>query len=399
LTDFNKKISELTEKIGLDLDKSIGEIVSLKDKPAVKKTVEGTKRVGDYINENLTIFIGGIVCILIVLVIAVIIAINYRDIKTRVVTITEIGGAVMLEADSRNIPASKNGKLSPGDIITTGEDAKVRLRLDPDKTLSIESNSSVKLDFSQIEGMGSITVTLLYGSVITEMENEIGKNDSFTVLTPNASVSARKSVFRTVFTYYDDYGGSPAKITDIENFAGNLTLQLFDDNTEKTNNPMIQGPRTLSKLITTPTSAMFAGINDELNLLSIPMVSLTEILRISNNTPLDYTTFEINDALRALSAEHYATLPSVTLPEVTAATPFEPVIPPPITSPPSDEITAVYSETTVSETEPEPLATTQTLASGSSYTGIRWWEITNTLSAPNDPASTTLPPDTSEISE
>jgi hypothetical protein len=242
--------------------------------------------------------------------------------------------------------------------------------------LTIEPGSSLYLDYTNVEGMGSISVNLLYGSLITEMSEEIGAKDSFLVITPNTVIDVKKSVFRTDFEYFSDYGGSPAKITTVENFSGNLNLQLFDDRGEKSENLMILKPRNSAKLVTTPETALYNGLNYTLTLEILPQLTLTEILRVSNNfTPLAFSTVELNDALKIVSEKNYQTASSVTLPETTSATPFEPIVVPPETETSIREEEIIILTTT---TAPETLPTTQTLGEMTTYTGEKWWEIVNT---------------------
>jgi hypothetical protein len=368
-----KKASEPVNDV---LKKAINQAKHIKDSEAVTTAVTATVKVKDYISENLTFLIGGVVCILIVMVIAVFAAINWGDMKTRVVKITEISGEVTVESDARIRPASKNTKLAPGDIITLSDDARVRLKIDPDKYLTIEPDSSLYIDYTNIEGMGDVTVNLLFGSVITEMSEEIKTKDSFLVVTPNTMIDVRKSVFRTEFEYFSDYGGTPAKITTVENFSGNINLQLFDDLGAKADNLMILKARNSAKLVTTPSTAVYNGLNYTLALENLPQLTLTEILRISNNfTPLAYSTIELNDALKIVAERNYQTASSATIPETVSVTPFEPIpVPSETESLPREEEIIIITTTAPPQTVP----TTQTLGEMTTYTGEKWWEITNT---------------------
>jgi hypothetical protein len=368
------------------------EIKTEKTKPEKKEhksfKLEINPDVKEYISENLTFFIGGMVCILIVLVVAVFAAINWGDMKTRVVRIREIYGEVTIEADSRTKYASKNLKLASGDIITLKNDSRVRLQLDPDKFLTIEPDSSLYIDYTNIENMGSITINLLYGSAVVEMSNEIGAKDSVMVVTPNAMIDARKSVFRTTFEYFTDYGGFPAKITDIENLSGNLNIQLFDDSGIKSDNPMILKEGNFARLITTPETAIYGGLNNEIILENFSQFTLTELLRIQNSfTPLSFTTIELNDALKIVSERNFVTTPEVTLPETVSTTPFEPIILPPVTLPP-DETYEDITFTTPSETSPVTLPTTQTIGEMTEYTGAKWWEVINSIESSDETEAT-----------
>jgi hypothetical protein len=368
------------------------EVKTKKIKPEKKEyksfKLEINSDVKEYISENLTFFIGGMVCILIVLVIAVFAAINWGDMKTRVVRVREIYGEVTIEADSRIKYASKNIKLAPGDIITLKNNSRVRLQIDPDKFLTIEPDTSLYIDYTNIENMGSITINLLYGSALLEMSKEIGAKDSVMVVTPNAMIDVRKSVFRTTFEYFTDYGGFPAKITDIENLSGNLNIQLFDDTGIKSDNPMILKERNSARLITTPETAVYGGLNNEVVLDNFSQFTLTELLRISNSfTPLSFTTIELNDALKIVSERNFVTTPEVTAPETVSTTPFEPIILPPVTLPP-DETYEDITFTTPPETSPETAPTTQTIGEMTEYTGAKWWEIINSIESSDETEAT-----------
>jgi hypothetical protein len=381
-----EKITPVKQKIKTEEIKT--EKINLEKKEHKSFKLEINPDVKEYISENLTFFIGGMVCILIVLVVAVFAAINWGDMKTRAVRVREIYGEVTIEADSRVKYASKNIKLASGDIITLKNDSRVRLQIDPDKFLTIEPDTSLYIDYTNIENMGSITINLLYGSALLEMSKEIGTKDSVMVVTPNAMIDARKSVFRTTFEYFTDYGGFPAKITDIENLSGNLNIQLFDDTGIKSDNPMILKEKNYARLITTPETAVYGGLNNEVVLENFSQFTLTELLRISNSfAPLSFTTIELNDALKIVSERNFVTTPEVTAPETVSTTPFEPIILPPVTLP-SDEPYEDITFTTPPETSPITLPTTQTIGEMTEYTGAKWWEIINSIESSDETEAT-----------
>jgi hypothetical protein len=382
-----EKITPVKQEIKTD------EIKTEKNNPVKKEhksfKLEIDPDVKEYISENLTFFIGGMVCILIVLVVAVFAAINWGDMKTRVVRVREIYGEVTIEADSRIKYASKNIKLAPGDIITLKKDSRVRLQIDPDKFLTIEPDTSLYIDYTNIENMGSITINLLYGSALLEMSKEIGAKDSVMVVNTNAMFDARKSVFRTTFEYFTDYGGFPAKITDIENLSGNLNIQLFDDKGIKSDNPMILKEGNFARLITTPETAIYGGLNNEIVLDNFSQFTLTELLRISNSfTPLSFTTIELNDALKIVSERNFVTTPEVTAPETVSTTPFEPIILPPVTLPSDEPYEDIPFTTPPPEITPETIPTTQTIGEMTEYTGAKWWEIINSIESSDETEST-----------
>jgi hypothetical protein len=330
--------------------------------------------VKDFVYENLLVFIIGAVCIVIVLLIAVLIAMNFGGMKTRVATITEISGEASFVRDAKQYSAVKNAVIRSGDIITVKEGGQIRLVIDPDKYIVIEGNTSLYVDYTDIESKGAISVNLLYGSVIAKLDKPIGEKDLFAVVTPNGTVETKDAVFRTTFTYYDDYAeGLPAKITDTEDFSGNLTLQLYDDLGEKSGAPMIQTEKTTARMITTPGISRFSKLNLELDLSVLSENSLSELLRISGERKTAYETVELNDALKIAAARNYQLPETPTLPTdinteqivITAST-----LPPPPTQATSAQTEATVTTSEAIETVP---TTAQTFGSFTEYTGEQWW--------------------------
>jgi hypothetical protein len=381
------KLPKLPEKFSKALKNLIPDIPEEKT-AKIKDSAFAAK---DFVYENLIIFIIGAVCIVIVLIIAVLAAMNWGGMKTRVVTVSEISGDAHFVRDARQYTVVKNASIQTGDVITVEEGGRVRIKLDPDKYLIIEENSSLYIDFTDVQSKGAISVNLLYGSVISRLDNPIGERDLFVVVTPNGTAETKTAVFRTTFTYYEEYAeGLPAKITDVEDFSGNIVLQLYDDNREKSGVPMIQTEKTTTRLITTPGVTQFSALNLPLDLTKLPETSLAEVLRIAGERKTGYELSELNSALKAVVAMNYPTATVPTLPTdidteqiiITAKT--EP--PPPTQATMSTEETTVITTTEpVIETVP---TTAQTFGEYTQYTGEKWWldfpENTSSETTQND---------------
>jgi hypothetical protein len=347
--------------------------------PAEKteKIKDGAFAVRDFIYENLTVFIIGSVGIVIVLLLTVLVAMNYGGMKTRAVVITEISGEVTFVRDSRRFSAQKNAVLLSGDTISVGEGGRVNLKIDPDKFLTLEENTSLYIDYSNIEGKGAVSVNLLYGSVISRLDNPIGEKDLFAVVTPNGTVETKDAVFRTTFTYYDDYvDGLSAKITDVDDFSGNLTLQLYDDNGERSGAPMIQAERTTARLFTTPGIARFDSLNLNLDLTLFGERTLSEILRISVARKTAYETSELSNALKIAAAKNYPTETTPTIPtDINTEQIIITVSTTPTAATQTPPKTETATETLAQTSEPvQTLPTTaQTFGEFTEYTGDKWW--------------------------
>jgi hypothetical protein len=364
------KLPKLPEKVSAFVKNLIPETAGEK----TAKIKEGALAASDFVYENMIIFIIGAVCIVIVLLIAVLAAMNFGGMKTRVVTVTEITGEAHFVRDARQYTAVKNAAIHSGDIITVEPGGRVGIKVDPDKYLVIEENSSLYIDFTDVQSKGAISVNLQYGSVISRLDNPIGERDLFVVVTPNGTAETKDAVFRTSFTYYDEYAeGLPAKITDVEDFSGNIVLQLFDDVGEKSGAPMIQTEKTTARLITTPGVSRFSALNLPLDLTKLPESSLSEVLRIAGERKTAYDIMELNSALKIVVANNY---PSETVPTIPTDINTEQIV---ITAktapPPPTQATTETTQTTVTTAEAiETVPTTaQTFGEYTEYTGDKWW--------------------------
>jgi hypothetical protein len=382
------KLPKLPEKISAMFKNLIPDIPEEKT-AKIKDSAFAAK---DFVYENLIVFIIGAVCIVIVLLIAVIAAMNWGGMKTRVVTVSEISGEAHFVRDARQYTVVKNAAIHSGDVITVEEGGRVRIKLDPDKYLIIEENSSLYIDFTDVQSKGAISVNLLYGSVISRVDNPIGERDLFVVVTPNGTAETKTAVFRTEFTYYEEYAeGLPAKITDVENFSGNIVLQLYDDNSEKSGAPMIQTEKTTARLITTPGVTQFSALNLPLDLTKLPESSLGEVVRIAGERKTGYEISELNSALKAVAAMNY---PTATVPTIPTDIDTEQIIitaktepPPPTQATISEPETTAITTTADSVIETVP-TTAQTFGEYTEYTGEKWWldfpENTDSETSQND---------------
>jgi hypothetical protein len=360
-----------------------------------EKIKDGASAVRDFIYENLTVFIIGSVGIVIVLLLTVLFAMNFGGMKTRSVTITEISGEVKYIRDSRSFNAKKNAVLLSGDTITVADGGRVVLKIDPDKYITLEEDTALFIDYTDIEGRGAVSVNLLYGSVISRLDNPIREKDLFAVVTPNGTIQTKDAVFRTTFTYYEDYAdGQPAKITDVEDFSGNLTLQLYDEFGEKSGSPMLQAERTTARLITTPSVAQYSGLNVALDLTLLRENTLSEILRITAYRKTAYETPELSNALKIVAAKGY---PTETVPTIPTDINTEQIVitvsttPTQQTQPTLSEIaTETIAESTTEALQTVP-TTAQTFGEFTEYTGEKWWLFTGTTAA-----ETTAPEETTE---
>ncbi|MCM1185577.1 MAG: FecR domain-containing protein [Lachnoclostridium sp.] len=116
---------------------------------------------------------------------------SYRSIK-----IVEMEGKVAIDREGMaSLDASVNMNLVSGDYVTTAQDSYVVLRLDADKYVMLGEGGAMKVIAEGDENSGRTSIELASGSVLNEIQNPLGQNATFDIVTPNATMSVRGTVF------------------------------------------------------------------------------------------------------------------------------------------------------------------------------------------------------------
>lgn len=116
---------------------------------------------------------------------------SYRSIK-----IVEMSGEVTIGREGiGNLDAAVNMNLISGDSVHTGQGAYVVLMLDTDKYVMLGEFGSMEVVAEGDETRGKTSILLEQGSVLSEIQNPLGQGSSYDVVTPNATMSVRGTVF------------------------------------------------------------------------------------------------------------------------------------------------------------------------------------------------------------
>lgn len=348
---------------------------------------KGGSAFGKILYENLKLILVGVISILMIIAIAIVVSLYFGGDVARELVITEIKGSVFITRDSKRLAADKNSKLKSGDVITTNEDASVRIALDGDKYIFVEPDSTVYIYFTDIASKGDVSVNLSRGAAICQINSELKKNASFVLKTPNSVVSVRGTVFRTQFDYVEDYMGySNVMITQVQNFDGTVTLQLYDNQREPFDLPMLLVERTAAQMLTSEDICQYGYLNYDIDLLSLSDSTLHEILRAGSEKKLGYSHEEINAAYKYVvsaqnNGESTVTESSSDISQTTTITTT--------TAAPKTESTTTAVTTEPTETDSETssydtLRTTQPTREYTTYSGIKWWELTGNTNTGTD---------------
>lgn len=116
---------------------------------------------------------------------------TYRSIK-----VVETGGEVTVGREGiGDLAATVNMNLVSGDSVHTGMDAYIVLMLDADKYVMLGESGSMQVIAEGDEKAGRTSIVLEQGSVLSEIQNPLGQGSTYEVVTPNATMSVRGTVF------------------------------------------------------------------------------------------------------------------------------------------------------------------------------------------------------------
>ena len=138
-----------------------------------------------------------IAAVAIIAIAVVLIIVLGRKEKYRVVKVEDFRGEVTVErtAKSNLTDAFKGMKLMNGDLVSVGDDSELELLMDTDKHMIAEAGTSFELKASGTSKSGKISINILSGSSLFEIDNKLNADSTFEVSTPNAVFSVRGTKF------------------------------------------------------------------------------------------------------------------------------------------------------------------------------------------------------------
>ncbi|MBE6751564.1 MAG: hypothetical protein E7556_03445 [Ruminococcaceae bacterium] len=111
----------------------------------------------------------------------------------RTITVIEIQGTVGVVHDDIEYQAYTGMHLEEGYTVVTGGNSYIRMLLDDDKYVKLESGS--KANFTELS-TGKTTIKIERGSLVSEITKPLAVDEDFIVNTPNAVLAVRGTLFR-----------------------------------------------------------------------------------------------------------------------------------------------------------------------------------------------------------
>ena len=139
---------------------------------------------------------GGIGAAVVVIAVILILVLSGGD-SYRSIIVVEARNNVTVKRDGTNLQAFANMKLRSGDVVEVPGEGFARLKLDGDKYVYLEENTTI---FLQAEGDEKNSKTIIYvekGNMLTEIENKLSDDSSFNVVTPNTTMAIRGTITST----------------------------------------------------------------------------------------------------------------------------------------------------------------------------------------------------------
>ncbi|MGN0326032.1 MAG: FecR domain-containing protein [Lachnospiraceae bacterium] len=166
--------------------------------------------------------------IVLALVAAVIILIMTSKTTYRLIKVNSFNGTIYVDRETKEgeevLEAFEGLQLLNGDRVSVENNSFLELLMDEDKHMGAEENTAFLLYADGDENAGRIQIEMLCGKALFEIEHPLNEDSAFEVVTPNATLSVRGTIFSVA---YDDVN----HITTVEVVEG--TVWLEDQNGSK----------------------------------------------------------------------------------------------------------------------------------------------------------------------
>ena len=144
----------------------------------------------------------------------------------RVLKVFEMEGASTVSREgSGDLEAYVGMNLESGDVLSVGEGSTLRIVLDNDKYVLLDSGTVLALNASGSAADSRTTIELKQGSILNEITNPLSANSSYEVNAPKATMAVRGTSF-SVSVYDDEHGGYDISETT---YHGLVTVSILDE--------------------------------------------------------------------------------------------------------------------------------------------------------------------------
>lgn len=166
----------------------------------------------------------GIIATVVAVIIAIAVFLVMRFTRSedayRTIQIYELNGTSSIEREGTGtMKAVEKLYLQSGDRVTVSAGSTMRLKLDDDKYVMVEEKSVLTIVAEGTKKDSLTTIKLEQGAITNEIRNLLSKKSSYEVITPNAVMAVRGTVFR-VAVWVDEKDILYTKVDTFEGAVG-----------------------------------------------------------------------------------------------------------------------------------------------------------------------------------
>lgn len=144
---------------------------------------------------------------------------EYRNIR-----ISEYSGTVQVErSDMGTLDAYNGMMLQSEDVLVTGEESYLYLKLDEDKYAMLEPESRARLVASGNSQDSKTSIDLEQGAIVNRLDGDLSDNSVYEVNTPNSTMAVRGTNFRIEVRRSTD----GTSYTDVSVYEGTVACRLI----------------------------------------------------------------------------------------------------------------------------------------------------------------------------
>ena len=150
----------------------------------------------------------------------------------RVIQVYEIDGTAQVTREEiGQMDAYENMQLQSNDQADTGSDSYVQMKMDEDKYLLMEPDTSIRIEATGTETDSKTKIVLTKGAIVNRIEKKLSEDSSYEVETPNSTMAVRGTTFRIAISEPDENGDV---YTTLEVYNGSVESVITEKNPDGT---------------------------------------------------------------------------------------------------------------------------------------------------------------------
>lgn len=159
-----------------------------------------------------------------------------KEDEYRVIKVFEMTGEAIVEREGTGeLSAYVGMNLENGDKLTVGENGTLRIVMDNDKYVLLDSGTVLKLNATGSSSDSKTKIELMRGEILNEITKPLSENSSYEVATPKATMAVRG----TSFVVKVDEDGENGYITKQQTLQGKVEVELLSPDGKRTGKKVV----------------------------------------------------------------------------------------------------------------------------------------------------------------